>query len=148
VQSAGASTAEARLQNVPACTAFISLKTWLLTCSFCALHLSCSWIVVHANLSVHCKQSSPNQGVEHSCPCPLTLCFFSLSPKILCISWLLHFQQLILKTSQRSCVVCTSMHVVYTSCEFSFHFISYLTVWGVEPLVPHQTSWLESTGVS
>ena len=23
----------------------------------------------------------------------------------------------------------------------------YLTVWGVEPVVTHQTSWLESTGV-
>ncbi len=28
-----------------------------------------------------------------------------------------------------------------------FHFIQNLTVWGVEPVVPHQTSWLESTGV-
>ncbi len=30
------------------------------------------------------------------------------------------------------------------------HFIFsslYFTVWGVEPVVPHQTSWLESTGV-
>ncbi len=27
------------------------------------------------------------------------------------------------------------------------HFILYLTVWGVEPVVTHQTSWLESTGV-
>ncbi len=26
-------------------------------------------------------------------------------------------------------------------------FIMYLTVWGVEPVVTHQTSWLESTGV-
>jgi len=26
-------------------------------------------------------------------------------------------------------------------------FILYLTVWGVEPVVTHQTSWLESTGV-
>ncbi len=26
------------------------------------------------------------------------------------------------------------------------HFISYLTAWGVEPVVTHQTSWLESTG--
>ena len=26
-------------------------------------------------------------------------------------------------------------------------FIEYLTVWGVEPVVTHQTSWLESTGV-
>ena len=26
-------------------------------------------------------------------------------------------------------------------------FISYLTVWGVEPVVTHQTPWLESTGV-
>ena len=26
-------------------------------------------------------------------------------------------------------------------------FIVYLTVWGVEPVVTHQTSWLESTGV-
>ena len=30
----------------------------------------------------------------------------------------------------------------------SFHFISHLTVWGVEPIVTDQTSWLESTGVS
>ncbi len=28
-----------------------------------------------------------------------------------------------------------------------FHCILYLTVWGVGPLVTHQTSWLESTGV-
>jgi len=27
------------------------------------------------------------------------------------------------------------------------HFIHCLTVWGVEPVVTHQTSWLESTGV-
>ncbi len=27
-------------------------------------------------------------------------------------------------------------------------FVSHLTVWGVEPVVTHQTSWLESTGVS
>ena len=28
-----------------------------------------------------------------------------------------------------------------------FHFlILYFTVWGVEPVVTHQTSWLESTG--
>ena len=26
-------------------------------------------------------------------------------------------------------------------------FLLYLTVWGVEPAVTHQTSWLESTGV-
>ena len=26
-----------------------------------------------------------------------------------------------------------------------FHFIQHLTVWGVEPVVTHQTSWLEST---
>ena len=25
--------------------------------------------------------------------------------------------------------------------------MSYLTVWGVEPIVTHQASWLESTGV-
>ncbi len=31
-------------------------------------------------------------------------------------------------------------------CPFHF-FILYLTVWGVEPVVTHQTSWLESTGV-
>jgi len=30
----------------------------------------------------------------------------------------------------------------------SFHFISHLAVWGVEPIVTDQTSWLESTGVS
>jgi len=29
----------------------------------------------------------------------------------------------------------------------SFYFILYLAVWGVEPVVTHQTSWLESTGV-
>ena len=28
-----------------------------------------------------------------------------------------------------------------------FLFMFYLTVWGVEPVVTHQTSWLESTGV-
>ncbi len=28
-----------------------------------------------------------------------------------------------------------------------FHFIYYLTVWGVEPDVTHQTSWHESTNV-
>ena len=27
-------------------------------------------------------------------------------------------------------------------------FVLYLTVWGVEPVVTHQTSWLESTGGS
>ena len=27
------------------------------------------------------------------------------------------------------------------------HFIYYLTVWGVEPIVTRQTSWLGSTGV-
>jgi len=27
------------------------------------------------------------------------------------------------------------------------YFIQYLTVWGVEPVVTHQTSWLRSTGV-
>ncbi len=26
------------------------------------------------------------------------------------------------------------------------HFMQYFTVWGVEPVVTHQTSWLESTG--
>ena len=26
-------------------------------------------------------------------------------------------------------------------------FVSHLTIWGVEPVVTHQTSWLESTGV-
>jgi len=30
---------------------------------------------------------------------------------------------------------------------FSFHFMLGLTVWGVEPVVTHQTPWLESTGV-
>ena len=30
--------------------------------------------------------------------------------------------------------------------ELPLFFISYLTVWGVEPVVTHQTSWLESTG--
>jgi len=30
---------------------------------------------------------------------------------------------------------------------YSFVLISYLAVWGVEPVVTHQTSWLESTGV-
>jgi hypothetical protein len=29
----------------------------------------------------------------------------------------------------------------------SIYFIHNLTVWGVEPIVTHQTSWLESTGV-
>ena len=28
-----------------------------------------------------------------------------------------------------------------------FSFILYLTVWGVESVVTHQTSWLESTGL-
>ncbi len=28
-----------------------------------------------------------------------------------------------------------------------FFFIQHLTVWGVEPVVTHQTSWLESTGI-
>ena len=30
----------------------------------------------------------------------------------------------------------------------SIHCILYPTVWGVEPVVFHQASWLESTGVS
>ena len=29
----------------------------------------------------------------------------------------------------------------------SLPIIQHLTVWGVEPVVTHQTSWLESTGV-
>ncbi len=29
----------------------------------------------------------------------------------------------------------------------TIHFIHYVTVWGVEPVVTHRTSWLESTGV-
>jgi len=29
-----------------------------------------------------------------------------------------------------------------------FHFILYLTVWGVEPGVTRQTSWLENAGVN
>ena len=28
-----------------------------------------------------------------------------------------------------------------------FSFMLYLTIWGVGPIVTHQTSWLESTGV-
>ena len=31
-------------------------------------------------------------------------------------------------------------------CDIFFLFIQYLAVWGVEPVVTHQTSWLESTG--
>ncbi len=34
------------------------------------------------------------------------------------------------------------------ACVKCYHFLLYLTVWGVEPVVTHQTSWLESTGVS
>ena len=35
-----------------------------------------------------------------------------------------------------------------TCTHFSVSFFtSYLTVWGVEPAVTHQTSWLDSTGV-
>ena len=45
------------------------------------------------------------------------------------------------------CVV-TILYIHFISFHFiSFHFILYLTVWGVEPVVTHQTSWLESTGV-
>ncbi len=40
---------------------------------------------------------------------------------------------------------CTPMH--YAAGKHSLQFMLYLTVWGVEPLVTHQTSWLESTGV-
>ena len=43
---------------------------------------------------------------------------------------------------------CTCMHSHQSCTEFmSFTFICYLTVWGVEPDVTAQTSWLESTGV-
>ena len=34
----------------------------------------------------------------------------------------------------------------HISRAFSFHFIVNITFWGVEPVVTHQTSWLESTG--
>ena len=34
-----------------------------------------------------------------------------------------------------------------TTKERVIHFMQHLTVWGVEPVVTHQTSWLESTGV-
>jgi len=34
------------------------------------------------------------------------------------------------------------------ACGKLFHFILYLTLWGVEPLVTHHTSWLESTGAN
>ena len=41
---------------------------------------------------------------------------------------------------------CSFYFLVYIwSC--SFYFVLHLTVWGVEPVVTHQTSWLESTGV-
>ena len=33
------------------------------------------------------------------------------------------------------------------SCAAVFMFIQHLTVWGVKPVVTHQTFWLESTGV-
>ena len=36
--------------------------------------------------------------------------------------------------------ICAATHTIISS-------IIYLTVWGVEPVVTHQTSWLESTGV-
>ena len=39
------------------------------------------------------------------------------------------------------------LHNAAQACLISFSFILYLTVWGVEPVVTHQTSWLESTGV-
>ncbi len=32
-------------------------------------------------------------------------------------------------------------------CTCYCHFIKYFAVWGVEPSVTQQTSWLESTGV-
>ncbi len=41
---------------------------------------------------------------------------------------------------------CASLSQQVRICLFSF-FILYLTVWGVEPVVIHQTTWLESTGV-
>ncbi len=41
-------------------------------------------------------------------------------------------------------IACKPQH--HTQMLF-IHFILYLTVWGVEPVVTHQTSWLESTGV-
>lgn len=61
--------AEPQLLHVPACTASISLNIWLLTFICCAPHLGCSRSDVHADLSLHCKQSSPDQGVEHTNPC-------------------------------------------------------------------------------
>ena len=40
------------------------------------------------------------------------------------------------------------MHSLYLqSAAHYIVFILYLTVWGVEPAVTHQTSWLDSTGV-
>ena len=40
---------------------------------------------------------------------------------------------------------CCAAHLSHVVC--ALFFILYSTVWGVEPVVTHQTSWLESTGV-
>ena len=60
-------------------------------------------------------------------------------------------------TPARPCC-CSGQSPLHDSCRrhnliclhafhFPFHFILYLTVWVVEPVVTHQTSWQESTGV-
>ena len=44
-------------------------------------------------------------------------------------------------------VCCLDALLQTTNAKLLYFFIFYLTVWGVEPVVTHQTSWLESTGV-
>jgi len=41
------------------------------------------------------------------------------------------------------------IHVIASVCAVTWFliFTLYLTVWGVEPVVTHRTSWLETTGV-
>jgi len=42
---------------------------------------------------------------------------------------------------------CLNALLQTTNTKLLYFFILYLTVWDVEPVVTHQTSWLESTGV-
>jgi len=51
------------------------------------------------------------------------------------------------KYRMRSAIHFVSFHFLPFSLGSGFHFMFYLSVWGVEPVVIHQTSWLESTGV-
>ena len=46
-----------------------------------------------------------------------------------------------------TCFLYSVLFIITDGKHFIYLFIQYLTVWGVEPDVTHQTSWLGSTGV-